>query len=544
MNHIKKKLEKLWDLDHRFLNEGKHFKKHLYLPFSETDIAAFEKKHRIELPKTYRNFLLSICNGGVGPGNGILPLNIKNIHPKLHLPWINPLEYNELFLFDPTKDTYDTYDDKINKARLKDNLHVDHLLQGADHGQLPIADNGCGTYYFLVVKGTNKGEIWLNRLVSEEGFKWVANSFGDWFKYWLDQAILTAYKNNQTMQELYADEKIHSFLPKNVEELMDFVSQFNNLKDKSPVKILLKRILEQNIHREIVEQSIDYFLNDVHYKDIQIALHFLVQSLPNLDEAGRKKNLCQQGKAFFELGNHQRALNCFEAAMALKDPVYPSGELESPYLRTMGLCLLKSKSHKAVLEMVDTMDEAVLFLEEIHHTHKDYEMATYWGELILNTTKYQEDEEFEDYLQDIYLILIYANAALKRTLIAQEHLNKLIDLKANPETVPYEKIVENLIDINVYAFAYLCLDKYRALLRSKQNKEWLLFAKGQCFLGLGKIQKARDCFEKSYELKHWIVPYAQLIDINTKLGVFKVATRIKKEISALNPNFLRDTDYW
>ena len=94
-----------------------------------------------------------------------------------------------------------------------------------------------------------------------------------------------------------------------------------------------------------------------------------------------------------------------------------------------------------------------------------------------------------------------------------------------------------MVNIDAYAFAYRCLKKYSALLRSKQNKEWLLFAKGQCFLGLGKLQKARDCFEKSYELKHWLLPYAQLIDINKKLGKFKVATRIKKEISALNPNF-------
>ncbi|MBO0328977.1 SMI1/KNR4 family protein [[Muricauda] lutisoli] len=173
MNHIKKKLEQLWDLDHKFLNESEHFKKHQYIPFSEADITLFEEKHQIKLPATYRDFLLQVCNGGVGQGNGILPLNIKQEFPKLHLPWVDPLEYNDLFLFDPIRDNYDTYDDKINKARLKDNVKVDDLIQGTENGQLPIADDGCGIYYFLVVKGANKGEIWLNHLVTDGGFKWV-----------------------------------------------------------------------------------------------------------------------------------------------------------------------------------------------------------------------------------------------------------------------------------------------------------------------------------------------------------------------------------
>ncbi len=525
------------------MDDGKYFKKYQYLPFSEVDITLFEEKHQIELPRTYRNFLYLVCNGGIGPGSGVLPLNIKKEFHKLQLPWIDPLEYNVLFLFDPTKDTYDTYDNKINEARLKDSIKVEKLIQGTDNGQLPIADDGCGIYYFLVVKGPNKGEIWLNHLVIDGGFKWVANSFGEWFEHWLDQAIITAHENNLAVQKLYTDGKSRSFLPENVEELRGYVSKFNHLKDKNPVKTLLKSILEQNPSQEIAEQSIDYLLNNEHYRDVQIALQFLVQSLPNLDEAGRKKNLCQQGEAFFELGNFQSALHCFESAFALEGHIYYQGELEGPYFRLMCHCYFKSRKTKAVLKMMDTVDEAVLLLEEIHHTFKDYEMAVAWGELIIDTAKFKEDEEFEDYLQDIHLILIYANAALNNTLVAHEYLDKLIDLKANPNTIPYESIVENLINVHSYALAITCMKKYSALPPSKQNMEWLHFVKGQCFLGLEKFLEARDCFEKSYEFMHWMAPYAQLIDINKKLGKSEIATRMKKEISALNPVFLRGTNY-
>ncbi|MEC7772277.1 MAG: SMI1/KNR4 family protein [Bacteroidota bacterium] len=543
MNRIKKKLEQLWDLDHKFLNESEHFEKHQYIPFTEANITLFEEKHQIKLPATYRDFLLQVCNGGVGPGNGILPLNIKQEFPKLHLPWIDPLEYNDLFLFDPIRDNYDTYDDKINKARLKDNEKVDKLIQGRDNGQLPIADDGCGMYYFLVVKGTNKGEIWLNHLVTDGGFEWVANSFGAWFEHWLDQSILSAHKNNQALQELYGDEKISSFLPKNVEELRDLVFTSNHLKDKNPVKNLLKRILEQNPSQEIVEQSIDYLLYDEHYRDVQIALRFLTQSLANLDEAGRKKNLCQQGNLFFDLGNFQRALHCFQSALALEGPVYHRDELEEPYLRLICQCHLKSKNQKAALETMGMVDEAVLLLEEIHHKYNDHVMAVEWGEIIIDANKFKEDEEFEDYLQDIYLVLIYANAALKNNVKAHEHLDKLIELKANPNTIPYENIVENLINVHNYGLAIWCLEKYSGLLRSIQNMEWLHYAKGQCFFGLEKLQEARDCFEKSYELKHWVAPYAQLIGINKKLGELKAAEQIKNEVLALNPKYLENINY-
>ncbi|MBO0328976.1 tetratricopeptide repeat protein [[Muricauda] lutisoli] len=370
-----------------------------------------------------------------------------------------------------------------------------------------------------------------------------ANSFGEWFEHWLDQSILTAHKNNQALQELYGDGKISSFLPENVEELRDFVFKFNHLKDKNPVKNLLKRILEQSPSQEIVEQSIDYLSYDEHYKNVQIALHFLAQSLPNLDETGRKKNLCQQGKVFFESGNFQRALHCFQSALALEGPVYHRDELEEPYLRLICQCLLKSKNQKAALETVDLVDEAVLLLEEIHHIYNDHEMAVEWGEIIIDTNKFKEDEEFEDYLQDIHLVLIYANAALKNTLKAHEYLDRLIDLKANPNNIPYESIVENLIKVRNYTLAIWCLEKYSGLLRSKQNMEWLYFAKGQCFLGLEKLQEARDCFEKSYELKHWVAPYAQLIGINKKLGELKAAERIKNEVLALNPEYLENMNY-
>jgi len=539
MDHLIKKLEHLWELDHKFLKESSNFKNFHYLPFSEEDIKTFENGHKFELPIAYRDFLLHISNGGIGPGNGIFPLNIKKEFPKLNLPWIDPLEYNELFLFDPTKDSYDTYNDTINNARLKDSTKVDKLIQGADNGQLPIADDGCGMYYFLVVKGKHTGEIWLNRMANEGGFKWVANSFGEWFEDWLDEAILESYNNNQAIKELYADEGIQFFLPENVKDLEAFVDRFSNLSDKRPVKELLKRVLEQSTSQQVIAKSIDYLLNDDNYnKDHNDSLQLLFQ-LENLDESNKKKNLCQQGKALFDLGKQEEALIYFDKALFLSDPIYTNGELEEPYLSLMCYCLLKSNELDKVLDYMEDADQAVLFLQDIYHTIKDHAMASVWGEIVIDHPKFKEDEELEDYLQDIYLILIYANASIKNEPKAHLYLNKLMAFKVNPNNIPFENIVDELIAIKNYHLALTYLEKYQSLNRSKQNMEWFHYRKGQCLMGQENFLEAHSHFHKSYQLKHWILPCFELIKINKKLGNLEETKKLIGEIPIMNKVFLK-----
>ncbi|MDY3558533.1 SMI1/KNR4 family protein [Gemmata sp. JC673] len=43
-------------------------------PLRESEVVAFEEKHRITLPEEYRTFLLEVGNGGMGPGEGLKTL--------------------------------------------------------------------------------------------------------------------------------------------------------------------------------------------------------------------------------------------------------------------------------------------------------------------------------------------------------------------------------------------------------------------------------------------------------------------------------------
>lgn len=58
-----------WMYDKRATHEGR-----LNPALSEDEVVAFEQEWGVTLPEEYRTFLLEVGNGGLGPGNGVVPL--------------------------------------------------------------------------------------------------------------------------------------------------------------------------------------------------------------------------------------------------------------------------------------------------------------------------------------------------------------------------------------------------------------------------------------------------------------------------------------
>jgi hypothetical protein len=146
---------------------GSKFKLNPTVP--ESEIVAFETLHNLRLPQDYRDFLLHLSNGGVGPPYGIYRFeeSIRRYEEGTTKMWPGMPECvapeNERIDFD-----------------------WDPFLQGT----LPIMTEGCGKSVHLVLKGEFKGRVVHLDEEMDGGpvFTWDAG-FLSWFERWLDEMV-------------------------------------------------------------------------------------------------------------------------------------------------------------------------------------------------------------------------------------------------------------------------------------------------------------------------------------------------------------------
>ena len=162
---------------------------------SEEEVSEIEKRNNIILPKDYREFIIKIGNGCIGPRQGLLSLQESMFDFKLRdNPAINlskPFPYNEKWNEDEWIDAIDwdggeRPDDEV----LEKYMSTDHIT-----GCLQICHIGHGATYLLVVNGEEYGNIWLDERADYGGIEPLLNekgervSFISWFTEWLDEAV-------------------------------------------------------------------------------------------------------------------------------------------------------------------------------------------------------------------------------------------------------------------------------------------------------------------------------------------------------------------
>ncbi|MCB9585215.1 MAG: SMI1/KNR4 family protein [Polyangiaceae bacterium] len=146
---------------------------------TEAEVAAFEKQWRIRLPSEYREFLLTLGNGGAGPGFGIDPLGTMQ-EQAIGRDVLRALKVE--FDADLAEEWDEVTEPESWDAR-KD------VMAGA----MPIATLGCGDWFRLVISGPHAGEIWFDNrggdgmppdpVVDDEG----ELTFRSWYEAWLDE---------------------------------------------------------------------------------------------------------------------------------------------------------------------------------------------------------------------------------------------------------------------------------------------------------------------------------------------------------------------
>lgn len=170
---IKEKYNRLIDLNPKgkygYLNEK----------LTEEEVSKFEREHNIKLPFDYRLFITSMFNGCVGPPD-IMPIEEWDSYYGMNDPdFENKL--SEPFLL-TRKHDYD--------IKKKENEYIEYL-----NGTIRISDCKCGCYLFLVVNGSEYGNIWVdNRASSDEIYPLTNNNktrvtFEMWINNELDEEI-------------------------------------------------------------------------------------------------------------------------------------------------------------------------------------------------------------------------------------------------------------------------------------------------------------------------------------------------------------------
>ena len=540
----KEKLKKLRDFAYEFSNQFQSIENNQYLPLAIEEVEMFEKRHGITFPEEYRNFLLHIGNGGMGPIYGVLPLDIHKTDPKLHLPWTDPVKYNKLFQYNSQEEDVSTINDYVDNISTND-LKTISILQEIDNGILPIANVGWGSFHCLVITGKNRGQVWTNGKDNgkNDSVVFISDNFLEWYEKWLNHKLAQAQENNKTTKKLYSDDAISPFFSYAFKERQAFLDKFKNLRDKQPIKNLFNRIFNEKQPREIVYQCIDYLLDNPEHMDYNLDLEVL-KDLPEDEEDGEvKKKLCLIGKILVRSGKLKEAITYFEEAYDYKNKEIEKRDLDKEYFRLLCYCYFALGETEKALSTIASENypydsgEAISLLYELLNTYKDYKITTQWGEFLLGQDFIKQDGGNKYLLPDIYHILIHAYAKLKNEKQIQKYMAKLIQTKDDRECVDFEDIALELFSAKCYSSALDCLEIYASFPIAKDNLQWLYNLQGCCYADQGNYKKGIEYFEKSYRIHHWIVPYSNLIRPCIHLEKYDEAKQIFNEIVAFNPYY-------
>jgi len=160
---------------------------------SESYILQFEETHEINLPDDYRMFLKEVANGGAGPHYGMYKLEdyyqsrsydgsdanyIEKDFLKTPFPYTKS---NPLKPLDPSDE------DEVD-GELSDEEYGKKFIKNFS-GAITLAHQGCGYYDMLIVSGEERGTVWMDATVSDQGIGYAFNSFSEWYFDWLKLSI-------------------------------------------------------------------------------------------------------------------------------------------------------------------------------------------------------------------------------------------------------------------------------------------------------------------------------------------------------------------
>lgn len=135
-------------------------------PLKANFVSDFEAHHRIQLPEDYREFILTVGDGGAGPHYGIKTLAESSKYSDLSVPF--PWRAESTLSGDAEYELWETYP-----------------------GVLVTSERGCAYYDVLIVNGDAHGQIWSDFTAVDCPLSPTHHSFMDWYIDWAQRCIST-----------------------------------------------------------------------------------------------------------------------------------------------------------------------------------------------------------------------------------------------------------------------------------------------------------------------------------------------------------------
>ncbi len=188
LDRIKKKLEQAMRKDTSLKVFGASSHKYkVNEKLTEKELADWQAKNRVTLPKPYTQFLTKVGNGGAGPYYGMYSIekaasytdkNALATKCVLH-PGMTKEDWN--VLVEPLINDEDISDPEYDAVR--------NRVLG---GMLCIGTQGCEYDMYLVLEGEHRGKVvYTSDFYPDHPFFFVyEDNFLDWYERWLDEVIL------------------------------------------------------------------------------------------------------------------------------------------------------------------------------------------------------------------------------------------------------------------------------------------------------------------------------------------------------------------
>ena len=179
-------------------------------PLTQGEIQGIEQRYRIVLPEDYREYLLTIGNGGAGPFHGVLKF-WKIYHLRGYQSYEESEEVGDLSLPCSLETAWNLPESDIGMPEIPDGISLEEedAINDAYHkkieeiywsptilnGCIPISNQGCARRTWLIVNGSKAGTIWNDSRSDLEGIRPVMSrsggimTFAEWMAVWVEDPL-------------------------------------------------------------------------------------------------------------------------------------------------------------------------------------------------------------------------------------------------------------------------------------------------------------------------------------------------------------------